>query len=761
MVPTTATATMCPSPPLPTISPLLRTTHQCQPSPSSSTPSSIKLGTTLFSSEATVDESSVTIKPVKWGSQLEKRRKKRRRRRAGLDPEEEENVVPEVETEPKAVSVHVGASRSGFLSRLEEVQLCFYLKEGAILENLETSVEENEMVSLLMKGKKKRSANEILYRRREAREKITRCYRRLVVSIATGYQGKGLNLQDLIQEGSIGLLRGAERFDPERGYKLSTYVYWWIKQAILRAIAHKSRLVKLPGSMWELTAKVAEASNVLSRKLRRIPSSEEIADHLNIHVSAVRLAVERSRSPVSLDRVLSHNGRMTLQEIVRGPDETRPEEMVRKEHMKHEIKQLLGTLTARESRVLGLYFGLNGETPMSFEEIGKKLKLSRERVRQINGIALTKLRSVHNILDRCIMSKTGSLDLASNLGGNIDKSDVLTAVEKYEQYHVFHGGDEEERKANYTDMVNKYYDLATSFYEYGWGESFHFAHRWKGESLRESIKRHEHFLALQLGVKPGQKVLDVGCGIGGPLREIARFSNSSVTGLNNNEYQITRGKELNRLAGVDKTCNFVKYGCYKEIFRVLKPGQCFAAYEWCMTDAFDPSNAQHQKIKAEIEIGDGLPDIRLTSKCLEALKQAGFEVIWEKDLAEDSPVPWYLPLDKNHFSLSSFRLTAVGRFITKNMVKVLEYIRLAPKGSQRVSDFLEKAAEGLVDGGRREIFTPMYFFLARKPDTRFLSSFCHDPIQKWVHLDHFHEQTWTSDSSSFVLDILKDSLSQV
>ncbi|KAJ4912007.1 hypothetical protein Rs2_06628 [Raphanus sativus] len=407
-IPTTATATMCPSPPLPTMSPLLRTSHQCQPSPSSSSSSSIKLGTTLFSGEATVDrasESSVMIKPEKWGSQLEKRRKKRRRRRAGLDPEEEENAVLEVETEPKAVSVPVGASRSGFLSRLEEVQLCLYLKEGAKLENLGTSAEENEMVSSVLlssngKGKMKRSsANEMLCRRREAREKINRCYRRLVVSIATGYQGKGLNLQDLIQEGSIGLLRGAERFDPERGYKLSTYVYWWIKQAILRAIAHKSRLVKLPGSMWELTAKVAEASNVLSRKLRRIPSCEEIADHLNIHVSAVRLALERGRSPVSLDRVVSHNGRMTLLEIVRGPDETRPEEMVRKEHMKHEIKQLLGTLTVRESRVLGLYFGLNGETPMSFEEIGKKLKLSRERVRQINGIALAKLRNVHNVND--------------------------------------------------------------------------------------------------------------------------------------------------------------------------------------------------------------------------------------------------------------------------------------------------------------------------------------------------------------------------
>ncbi|KAL6129951.1 hypothetical protein ACLB2K_068333 [Fragaria x ananassa] len=344
------------------------------------------------------------------------------------------------------------------------------------------------------------------------------------------------------------------------------------------------------------------------------------------------------------------------------------------------------------------------------------------------------------------MSKAGAFDLASGLGGKIDKNDVLSAVDKYEKYHVCYGGEEEVRKSNYTDMVNKYYDLVTSFYEYGWGESFHFAPRWKGESLRESIKRHEHFLALQLGLKPGQKVLDVGCGIGGPLREIARFSSTSITGLNNNEYQISRGKELNRIAGVDKTCDFVKadfmkipfpentfdavyaieatchapdaYGCYKEIYRVLKPGQCFAAYEWCMTDSFDPNNAEHQKIKAEIEIGDGLPDIRLTGKCLEALKQAGFEVIWEKDLAKDvkeSPLPWYLPLDKSRISLSSFRLTAVGRFFTKNMVKALEYVGLAPQGSQRVQDFLEKAAEGLVEGGKKEIFTPMYFFVARKP----------------------------------------------
>ncbi|KAL5986567.1 Cycloartenol-C-24-methyltransferase [Asimina triloba] len=380
-----------------------------------------------------------------------------------------------------------------------------------------------------------------------------------------------------------------------------------------------------------------------------------------------------------------------------------------------------------------------------------------------------------------LMAKAGALDLASDLGGKIEKKEILSAVEQnlnpfhwgrmfidvellfilvtlwfllsvkgsshallwYEKYHVYYGGEEEARKANYTDMVNKYYDLVTSFYEFGWGESFHFAPRWRGESLRESIKRHEHFLALQLKLKPGMKVLDVGCGIGGPLREIARFSSTSVTGVNNNEYQISRGTELNRVAGVDKTCDFVKadfmkmpfsdnsfdsvyaieatchapdaLGCYREIFRVLKPGQYFGAYEWCMTDSFDPKNENHQKIKAEIEIGDGLPDIRTTRQCLESLKLAGFEVVWEKDLAVDSPLPWYLPLDRSHFSLSSFRLTAVGRFITRNMVKGLEFLGLAPEGSQRVSSFLEQAAEGLVEGGRKEIFTPMYFFLARKP----------------------------------------------
>nr|AFK39563.1 unknown [Lotus japonicus] len=134
-----------------------------------------------------------------------------------------------------------------------------------------------------------------------------------------------------------------------------------------------------------------------------------------------------------------------------------------------------------------------------------------------------------------------------------------------------------------------------------------------------------------------------------------------------------------------------------------------------MTDAYDPNNKEHQKLKAEIEIGNGLPDVRSTTKCLEALKEAGFEVIWDKDLALDSPLPWYLPLDTSHFSLSSFRLTTAGRFVTRNLVKALEFVKLAPEGSLRVQDFLEKAADGLTVAGKKEIFTPMFFFLAKKP----------------------------------------------
>lgn len=141
----------------------------------------------------------------------------------------------------------------------------------------------------------------------------------------------------------------------------------------------------------------------------------------------------------------------------------------------------------------------------------------------------------------------------------------------------------------------------------------------------------------------------------------------------------------------------------------------FALDEWCLTDRFDPTNAKHLAIKAEIELGDGLPDIRTTLQCVQAMKDAGFEVIFAKDLAEDFPCPWYHTMDPNNFTWTTFQCTRPGRIITRAIVKTLEFLRLAPAGSVGVFDFLMSASQGLLKGGREGIFTATFFVLGRKP----------------------------------------------
>ena len=313
-----------------------------------------------------------------------------------------------------------------------------------------------------------------------------------------------------------------------------------------------------------------------------------------------------------------------------------------------------------------------------------------------------------------------------------------------DEYASFHAGTVETRKTNYTKMVNDYYDLVTDFYEFGWGQSFHFAPRHKGESFEASLARHEFFLASALGLKPGMKVLDVGCGVGGPMRAIARFSGASIVGVNNNDYQIKRGTKQNADAGLSSRCEFMKgdfmklpvsNGTYDaiyaieatchapdkvklftELFRTMKEGAHFAGYEWCLTDRYDANNAEHRTIKKGIEEGDALPDIWYQQDVLDALTQSGFEIVEGRDLAPESDpeTPWYLPLS-GKMSISGLKHTQAGRWLTNKMVRVLETARVAPKGSTAVSSFLNAGAKALVRGGETAIFTPMFYFHVRKP----------------------------------------------
>jgi len=332
---------------------------------------------------------------------------------------------------------------------------------------------------------------------------------------------------------------------------------------------------------------------------------------------------------------------------------------------------------------------------------------------------------------------------ASLFGLNSHMKDSAGTSNLYADLYSEETGSAEERQSNYDKVVNSYYDIATDFYEYGWGTSFHFANRDIGESLTQSIARHEHFLALKLKLGTESDVIDVGCGVGGPAREIHRFSGAKVTGITLNDYQVLRARRHTQVKdhakvkfhqadfmkipyknqtfssayAIESTCHAPnRVGVFSEIGRVLKPGSLFGAYEWCLTDTFDGKNATHLKMKKLIEEGNGLPDLIYCRDVLQAVKDAGFKVIEAEDIAKTPrfEVPWYTPLQATYLSLDGFRMNVIGRVFTHSMVTVLEFFGLAPKGTVVAHEFLINAAVGLVGGGELDIFTPMYFILAEK-----------------------------------------------
>ena len=325
--------------------------------------------------------------------------------------------------------------------------------------------------------------------------------------------------------------------------------------------------------------------------------------------------------------------------------------------------------------------------------------------------------------------------------GDLAPDEVRPAVE---DYSGLFDGSVEQRRDRYHAVVNHYYNLVTDFYEFGWGRSFHFAPRRRGESFKDSMLRHEYFLADELSLKPGMQVLDVGCGVGGPMANLVRRTGASFVGINLNAYQIERAKRHTR--DVQSLCRFIhgdymqvpeadnqfdaainieatphapdKTAVFREIYRVLRPGGAFAGYEWCLTDAFDPSNPEHMRIKAEIMKGNGLPDLPHESAISSALRDAGFNLIDVRDLATESDpeTPWYRALQGRDLTPASIPRTPIGRALTNLSLRVGERVRIVPEGSREISTVLNAGADALVDGGLSGIFTPMLYYMAVKPE---------------------------------------------
>ncbi len=257
-----------------------------------------------------------------------------------------------------------------------------YLREIGKIPLL-TPEEETELAYKILDGDKK------------AKDKMVEANMRLVVSIAKRYGGRGLDFLDLIQEGNTGLLRAVEKFDPDKGFKFSTYATWWIRQAITRAIADQARTIRIPVHMVETINKVLRTTRRLTQELNREPTTEEIAKEMDMDPEKVEYVMKIKQDIASLDASVGRDGDdedSVLGDFVEDEERVSPEDSAATQLLKEQIAEILSTLSEREQKIVKLRFGIGGGRPHTLEEVGAEFSVTRERIRQIEAKALSKLR---------------------------------------------------------------------------------------------------------------------------------------------------------------------------------------------------------------------------------------------------------------------------------------------------------------------------------------------------------------------------------
>lgn len=270
-------------------------------------------------------------------------------------------------------------------------------------QSLEKYLQEIGKVELISPEEEVKLATLIKQGDQLALDRLTKANLRFVVSVAKQYQNQGLSLPDLINEGNLGLIKAAQRFDETRGFKFISYAVWWIRQSILQSLAEQSRIVRLPLNKVGLTNRVQKAYSLLEQQFEREPSPEELAEVLQMDIEEVTATLNLSSRHVSVDTPMSEGEDSTLLDVMENPNAEKTDaELDHKESLKTEIERSLKTLTERQKEVICFFFGIGVDHPMSLEDIGERFHLTRERVRQIKDKAITKLRAAN----RCKMLRT-------------------------------------------------------------------------------------------------------------------------------------------------------------------------------------------------------------------------------------------------------------------------------------------------------------------------------------------------------------------